>query len=68
MGGKKFELYEGVKYEEFFRISPFRKHIHNCFALRQKFRKEHDDLMQNLVKICFEWPIRSSNTQRFFLL
>ena len=49
--GKVVEIYEGVIYRENFKISPFRKVIEKLFALRQKYKDEHNDLMQSLVKL-----------------
>ena len=46
LGGKVIEFYEGVVYGENFKISPFRKDIEKLFALRQKYKDEHNDLMQ----------------------
>ena len=50
-GGRVIEIYEGVIYRENFKISPFRKVIENLFALRQKYKDQHNDLMQRLVKL-----------------
>ena len=36
IGGKEFEIYEGVFYRENFKVSQFRKVIEKLFALRQK--------------------------------
>ena len=36
IGGKEFEIYEGVIYRENFKVSQFRKVIEKIFALRQK--------------------------------
>ena len=46
IGGRVIEIYEGVVYRENFKISPFRKVIEKLFALRQKYKDEHNDLMQ----------------------
>ena len=51
IGGKVIKIYEGVIYRENFKIYPFRKVIEKLFALRQKYKDEHDDLMQKLVKL-----------------
>ena len=51
IGGRVIEIYEGVNYRENFNISPFRKIIEKLFALRQKYKDEHNDLMQKLVKL-----------------
>ena len=51
LGGKVVEIYEGVLYRENFKVSPFRKIIEKMFALRQKYKDEHNDLMQGLVKL-----------------
>ena len=50
-GGRVIEIYEGGLYRENFKISPFRKVIEKLFALRQKYKDEHNDLMQGLVKL-----------------
>ena len=51
IGGKVIEIYEVVIYRENFKISSFRKVIERLFALRQKYKDEHNDLMQGLVKL-----------------
>ena len=51
IGGKVIEIFEGVIYRENFQKSPFRKVIEKLFALRQKYKDEHNDLMQKLVKL-----------------
>ena len=51
MGGEGIEIYEGDIYRENFKISPFRKTFEKLFALRQKYKDEGNDLMQNLVKL-----------------
>ena len=51
IGGRVLEIYEGVIYRENFKISPFRKVIEKLFASRQKYKDEHNDLMQGLVKL-----------------
>ena len=38
-------------YQEKSKISPFRKALEKLFALRQKYKDEHNDLMQGLVKL-----------------
>ena len=50
-GGKLIEIYEGVLYQENFKISPFRKIIEKLFASRQKYKDESKKLMQILVKL-----------------
>ena len=50
IGGKVIRIYEGVLYRENFKVSPFRKVIEQLFSLRQKYKDEHNDLMQRLVK------------------
>ena len=45
------EIYEGVICRENFKISLFRKVIEKLFASRQKYKDEHNDLTQNLVKL-----------------
>ena len=49
IGGRVIEIYKGVIYRENFKKSPFRKVIEKLFALRQKYKDEHNDLMQKLV-------------------
>ena len=51
IGGKVIEIYQGVIYRENSKISPFRKVIEQLFSLRQKYKDEHNDLMQRLVKL-----------------
>ena len=51
IGGKVIEIYEGVIYRENFKTSPFRKVMENFFALRNKYKDEHNDLIQKLVKL-----------------
>ena len=51
IGGKVIEIYEGVIYREYFKVSPFRKVIDKLFALRQKYKDENNDVMQLLVKL-----------------
>ena len=51
IGGRVIEIYEGVLYRENFKVSPFRKVIEQLFSLRQKYKDEHNDLMQRLVKL-----------------
>ena len=51
IGGKVIEIYEGAIYRENFKISPFRKDIERLFALSRKYKDEHNDSMQGLVKL-----------------
>ena len=51
IGGKIIQIYEGVLYRENFKVSPFRKVIEKLFSLRQKYKDEHNDLMQRLVNL-----------------
>ena len=51
IGCRIIEIYEGVIHRENFKISPFRKVIDKLFALRQKNKKENNDVMQLLVKL-----------------
>ena len=51
IGGKVIEIYEGVIYRENVKISPFRKVVEQLFSLRQKYKDEHNDLMQRLLKL-----------------
>ena len=50
-GGRVIEIYEGVIYREDFKTSPFRKVIEKLFALRQKYKDEHNELMQGLFML-----------------
>ena len=50
-GGKVFEIYEGVIYRENFQVNPFEKVIDILFALRQKYKKENNQVMQLLVRL-----------------
>ena len=43
--GRVIQIYEGVIYRENFKISPFRKVREKLFALRKKYKDEHNDLM-----------------------
>ena len=49
IGRKMVEIYESVIYRENFKISPFRKVLEKLFALRQKYKDKHKDLMQKIV-------------------
>ena len=49
--GKVVEIYEGAIYRENFKISRFRKVIEKLFSFRKKYKDEHNDLMQNFVKL-----------------
>ena len=51
IGGRVIEIYEGVLHRENFKISPFRKVIEKLFALRQKYKDEHNDLIQKVGKL-----------------
>ena len=51
IGGKVIEFYENVIYRENFTINPFEKVIDKLFALRQKHKKENNEVMQLLVKL-----------------
>ena len=50
-GGRLIENYEGVIFQENFKITPFTKVIEKLFALRQKYKDEGNDLMQGLVEM-----------------
>ena len=51
IGRRVIEIYEGVIYREHFKVSPFRKVIDKMFALRQKYKKENNEIMQLLLKL-----------------
>ena len=48
-GAKVIEIYERVIYRENFKIPQFRKVIEKMLVLRQKYKVEKNDLMQELV-------------------
>ena len=50
-GGRNIEFYEGSVCRENFKISAFRKVLEKLFALGQKYKNEHNDLMQRLIKL-----------------
>ena len=49
--GKVLENYEGVVYRENFKINPFEEVNDKLFALRQKYEKEKNEVLQLLVKL-----------------
>ena len=49
--GKMIRNYKSVFNRMNFKISPFRKIIEKLFALKQEYKDEGDDLMQNLIKL-----------------
>ena len=52
IGSKVIEIFEGVFYRENFKVrSSFREVFDELFALRQKYKKENNDMMQLLVKL-----------------
>ena len=51
VGGKVIEIYEGVIYQNNFKVSPFKKSIDELFALRQKYKDDNNEFMQLLVKL-----------------
>ena len=51
IGGKVIEIYEGVIYREKYKVNPFKKVIDKLFELRQKYKDEHNEVMQLLVKL-----------------
>ena len=69
IGGGLIEIYQGVIYREDFETSPFRKVIERLFAFRQKYKDEHNDLMQGLVKLImnslYGVPIRKDIDQSY---
>ena len=69
IGGKIFQIYEGVIYRENFKVSPFRNVIDKLFALRQKYKDEANDVMQLLVKLLmnslYGENIRKDNEEKF---
>ena len=50
-GGKVIQISESVNYRENFKVSPFRKVKDKIFALRQKYKKGNNDVMQLFVKL-----------------
>ena len=51
IGGKVYHIFEGVIYQENFKVGPFRNVIDKLFALRQKNHRENNEVMQFLVKL-----------------
>ena len=51
IGGKVLEVFEGVIYQENFKVSPCRKVIDKLFASEQNYKDEGNDVMQLLVKL-----------------
>ena len=51
IGRRVIQIYEGVIYQENFKISPFEKIIDELFALRKKYKDEGNDVMQLSVKL-----------------
>ena len=51
IGGKVIQIYEGVIYQENFKVSPFGKVIDILFKLRQKYKDEGKEVMELLVKL-----------------
>ena len=54
IGGKIIEINAGVIYRANFRLSRIRKVIEFLFTLKQKYKDEGKDLMQNLVKLIMD--------------
>ena len=50
MGGKVIRIYEGVIYQESFKVLPSRKVIKKLLTLRQKYKDEKNHSNQGLVK------------------
>ena len=51
VGGEVIIIYEGVVYRENVKISLFKNMLEKLFALRQKYKDEHNDLLRNLVEL-----------------
>jgi DNA polymerase type B, organellar and viral len=51
IGGKIIRIYEGVIFTSHYEESPFKKFVEHLFELRLKYKKESNDIMQNLVKL-----------------
>ena len=51
IGGKVIQIYEGVIYRENFKVSPLGKVTDRLFVLRQKYKKEINEVMQLLVNL-----------------
>ena len=51
IGGKVLQIYEVAIYRENFTIKPFEKVIDKLFALRLKYKRENNGVMQLLVKL-----------------
>ena len=56
IGGKVFQIYEGLIYRENFKVSLFEKIIDELFALRKKYEDEGNDVMHLLVKLIMNAP------------
>ena len=51
IGGRVIQIHQCVIFRENFKTSPFRKGIEKTSASRQKFKDEHNDLLQGIFKI-----------------
>ena len=51
IGVKVIEIYESVLYRDNFKINPFEKVIDKLFALRQKHKKENNEVVQLMLKL-----------------
>ena len=51
IGGKVIEIIQGVIYRNFFKLCPFRNNIDKLFALRQKYKKKNNDVLQFSVNL-----------------
>ena len=51
IGGRVIKIYEGVVYRENIKMSLFRKVVEKFFALRKKYKDEHNDFIHGLVKL-----------------
>ena len=70
IGAKVIRIYEGVIYRENFKKSAFRKIWEKLFALRKKFKVEHNDLLPGLVKLIMNSlygnHIRKDNNEPYY--
>ena len=69
IGGKVIQIYAGVISREIFKILPFKKVIEKLFALRQKYKDEENNLLQNLAKLIMNSligsPIRKDDNEAY---
>ena len=50
-GGKILKIYDGIVYEENYKISPFREYVEKLFNLRLKYKEEKNTVGSDLIKL-----------------